>query len=166
MEEKLIVDATLVKLGKKLRIVGFDVEIVLSKNVLEILRRGKVEGRLIVTKNSKLFQKARKYGIACVLLRSNDSEEQMHELFLFSKLKPGGSPRCPDCNTRLKPMPKKKVLGKVPLFVFMSHEEFSACERCGRIYWRGSHFRSMETLFKEVKEDGKTGETGERTHIA
>lgn len=161
MEERLLVDSTLIKLGKRLRIIGFDVEIVLSKNVLEVLRKGKSEGRTIITKNSKLFQKAQEYGVACVLLKSNDLGEQLRELSRVLKFKPSSS-RCPECNVRLQPVPKEKVFEKVPLFVFLSHEEFSTCEKCRRIYWRGSHFSSMSSLFEEVGKDGKVGEVDER----
>lgn len=162
MEKRLLVDATLVKLGKKLRIFGFDVEIVFSKNVLEVLRKGKSEKRTIITRNSKLFQKAQEYNIACLLVRSNDLEEQVHELLRIFEFESDRS-RCPECNVELQSVSRGKVLERVPLFVFLSHEEFSVCIRCGRIYWKGSHFASLERLFREVRGYEELGRIGKGT---
>ncbi|MBC7225162.1 MAG: twitching motility protein PilT, partial [Anaerolineae bacterium] len=30
------------------------------------------------------------------------------------------------------------------------HEEFRRCAQCGRVYWKGSHYRRMHRLVQEI----------------
>lgn len=47
--------------------------------------------------------------------------------------------RCIQCNTPLVTAEKGLVKQKVSEHVFLSHDTFTRCRSCGRVYWPGSH---------------------------
>jgi uncharacterized protein with PIN domain len=38
---------------------------------------------------------------------------------------------------------KSEVKELVPPYVFKTQEQFRQCPACGRLYWRGTHWRAM-----------------------
>jgi len=55
--------------------------------------------------------------------------------------------RCVRCNTPIEEIEKDAVLGRVPDYIWESHELFHTCSTCNRIYWQGSHTeRGMEKI--------------------
>ena len=64
--------------------------------------------------------------------------------------------RCIRCNQAIAAIERERVRNKVPDYVWDTHENFSTCERCGRIYWPGSHTqRSLDRIkiiFKPVSK--------------
>jgi len=58
--------------------------------------------------------------------------------------------RCSLCNKLLVDVPKSKVAGKVPPFIFSTQSEYRRCPKCNKIYWPGTHRKHMEKIFDEV----------------
>jgi len=54
--------------------------------------------------------------------------------------------RCLRCNTLLAQAGKDEVCHLVPVQVVLLHNEFLRCPGCGRVYWKGGHFRRMRQL--------------------
>lgn len=57
---------------------------------------------------------------------------------------------CMECNFYLHKVNKEDVKEKIPEYVFKKFNEFFKCEKCKRIYWRGSHFNMMQKKIKEL----------------
>jgi len=55
---------------------------------------------------------------------------------------------CMECNYPLKPAEKEKNREKIPDYVYKNFNEFKVCEKCGRIYWQGSHYQEMMKKLK------------------
>jgi len=47
--------------------------------------------------------------------------------------------RCIQCNVPLETAERVLVKQEVPEHVFLSHDRFSRCRSCGRVYWAGTH---------------------------
>jgi hypothetical protein len=47
------------------------------------------------------------------------------------------------CNTLLTQASKDQVRDQLPVQVAVLHDEFLRCPDCGRVYWKGGHFRHM-----------------------
>jgi len=58
--------------------------------------------------------------------------------------------RCLRCNGPLERVPKGAVLDRIPPDAARYYHEFSQCEACGQVYWRGSHVLRMEHLIAEA----------------
>ncbi len=55
---------------------------------------------------------------------------------------------CIECNETLSKTDKDLNKEKIPEFVFKNFDEFYECKKCGRIYWKGSHFQAMQEKIK------------------
>ena len=58
--------------------------------------------------------------------------------------------RCIRCNRPLVEAKRGEVKGEVPEHVFLSHDEFTRCPSCGRIYWPGTHVDRMGERIAEI----------------
>jgi uncharacterized protein with PIN domain len=148
---KLIADAMLGRLAKWLRLIGFDV--IYKNNIQdeEVLSSSISEKRIILTRDKKLFQKAKSKNIPCIFINSVSIEEQLKQVFevlgveSILPLK-----RCANCNCLLKHIEKKDVEGLVPDYIFDTETDFNICEKCKKIYWHGSHALNIEQKIKKI----------------
>jgi len=144
---KFLVDFMLGRLAKELRLLGFDTLYPGPDNPANLLARTRREGRVLITRNTRLKGKE---GVE--FLPSEDLREQIRVLFkrfdLKSKIKPFS--RCLLCNEELEEIPKKEVRGRVPFFIYRTIDNFSHCPKCGRIYWKGSHYQDMEGRIRGI----------------
>ena len=94
-------------------------------------------------------------GVAVVSLVSVERAEQLRELFKALAFKPertGLLSRCIRCNQPLKRLSSEEVArfqSLIPLYVRQTQRHFSRCERCGRIFWGGTHARNMVSRLEE-----------------
>ena len=138
MTQRFICNGMLGKLSRLLRMVGIDAAF--SNEGMTILLDARKEGRVIVTRNTRL--RGRK-GVFFVDMAH--PVRQLRELVdaydLWDAMKPFS--RCILCNEALSPVDKETVKGKVPFFTYLHFDEYAQCGRCGRFYWKGSHYRRM-----------------------
>lgn len=147
---KFLVDFMLGRLARELRLLGFDTLYPGPDKPINLLTKARKEGRVLITRNSKLK------GMGGVeFLSSENLHEQIRALFkkfnLKSKIKPFS--RCLLCNEKLEGISKEKIQGSVPFFVYRTINNFSKCPKCGRIYWKGSHYQNMERRIKRILQD-------------
>jgi uncharacterized protein with PIN domain len=143
-EKRFIADAHLGGLARLLRMAGFDT---LYRNdwpdreIADIARR---EHRIVLTRDRALLM-LRDISHGCyvhALQPTQQLVEIMARLALASRLRPFSL--CLECNAPLQPIAKSQVRQRLPLAVQTSHEHFSHCTRCGRVYWPGSHWQRMQ----------------------
>ncbi len=150
---KFIVDRTVGKLGKCLRLLGFDVISWVEGGWNEMAGKASAEERIILTRSQRGREKAG--GARVVLIRNNHPRDQMAEVLGQLGLKPREDlffSRCLLCNESLQPLPKENAEGKVPDFIYRTYDIFHMCPRCRRIYWPGTHYRKMkEELGKTIE---------------
>lgn len=146
---KFLVEDSMTRLAKKLRLLGFDAQICNRENFNEL-----VAGRdVFLSKSKHLIERAIKTGIECYFLKSNSWKAQLKSVFQRYRLKiEAGAPfsRCSICNGELEKMNGVEI-DSVPEYTALTHEEFFKCNHCGKIYWRGSHTAHMKTLLKIVE---------------
>ncbi|MBN2407185.1 MAG: Mut7-C RNAse domain-containing protein [Elusimicrobia bacterium] len=146
MENKFIVDFMLGRLCRWLRLMGFDAQYYRGSDKGTIIYRSLKERRIILTRDTGL---SRKRALGIFIVRSDDFRQQLKEIISEFGLDPQESSvftRCLECNKRLESIPKKRIKGRVPDYVFENHDEFSICSDCQKIYWKGTH----RTLIKNV----------------
>ena len=148
---KFLVDRMLGKLAKKLRMLGYDTIYYRGEDAYALIRWARQEGRVILTRNTKLIPRRPEDHILQVpeddpslqlkgLIQSRHI--QIDEEKIFS--------RCLLCNALLDPITRVEVEGKVPDFIFHQHKEFFRCPQCQRIYWPGSHQENMQRRVEEL----------------
>jgi len=150
---RFIADMMLGRLARWLRLYGYDTLYGIEDDE-GIIRVALEEGRTILTRDSGLFERAKKLGAKAFLLSSNSLEEQVEELkklgVEFKELFPANA-RCPKCNGPIKAVPKEAVRDKVPPKVYENYNEFYVCQKCGQIYWPGRQWREMLKMDKKLR---------------
>ncbi len=158
---KLAVDKNLARLARKLLILGIDTYLRRDgERVTDFLDKALREDRVVVTTSKQTYRiskETKRYkDIKIILSRERDQE------LLLEKLKDLGleTPwhltltRCTVCNLPLKKVNWQDYLDLLPEHVKLRYlrgtwRDLWICPGCGRIYWSGSHYRSM---FESVKK--------------
>lgn len=142
--KKFILDVHLGKLAKYLRIFGIDTLYENYYSDEEIVETALKEGRVVLTRDrGVLKRKAVKYGY---LIKSDESKEQLREIFLNFDLLPNVKPffRCISCNGVLEKVDKEDVIDELEPLTRKYYNEFFRCTTCKKIYWKGGHRERME----------------------
>jgi uncharacterized protein with PIN domain len=147
---KFIVDCMLGKLAKWLKILGFDTLYFSKIEDDELLAAAREQGRILLTRDTGLIEKAK--GVDRLFLESEEWREQVRQVLetfdLWEEVDP--HTRCIDCNIKLKDLAKKDAKNLVTPFVYQHADSFALCPSCGKVFWRGTHFKDMEFKIDEI----------------
>ena len=156
---KFIVDLTMGKLVKWLRIAGYDTVFYNSVEVDRIIDIASKEGRIILTRNSSFIKRRKKTleerGVQYLLLASEIVDMQLRDIaaqFMLN-LKGNSFTICIDCNKPLTNISKEDVAGKVPDYIYQNYSEFVQCKSCGKIFWGGTHKKRMDDRLAVILEN-------------
>lgn len=140
---RFVADAHLGGLARLLRMAGFDTLYDNGYQDEEIVAIAGREGRTVLTRDRELL-KRRELEQGCYL-HTIRPEAQLRELFGRLGLAALARPftLCLHCNLPLRPVDKAAVLERLPESVREQHTEFTTCEACGRVFWKGSHHKRM-----------------------
>ena len=139
-----LADHMAVKLGKYLRIAGFDVIWDTTVRTHELILRANREGRVFLTRNRHLPY-AYPQPDRLWLLDSADPVEQLREVATGWGLNVEDRlfTRCIRCNVTLDKVPDKGAIrNRIHPNVYARYEQFYHCPRCGTVFWRGSHVQN------------------------
>ncbi len=148
---KFLVDRMLGKLAKGLRMLGYDTVYYRGEEMYPLISLARQEGRVILTRNTKLLQKIPQDRILRVT--EDNPYLQLKELIqkryiALDEEKPYS--RCLVCNALLNRIPRDEAAGEVPDFIFHQQKEFFRCPECRKIYWPGSHHENMQRRVEEL----------------
>jgi uncharacterized protein with PIN domain len=138
-------DAMLGGLARWLRAAGYDACWRPDIGDWDLVRLALREGRLLLSSDSGIF----KIGIvrdgevpAFFVPRGLNVQQQLALImnrFCLAIIEP----RCMACGGVLVEMPKEAVRDKVPPRTFAWSNRFWQCDRCGRLYWQGTHWQRI-----------------------
>jgi len=138
MALQFICDGMLGKLCKLLRMIGVDCTY--SNEGVGILITARKEGRVILTRNTRLRDKENVF-----FIEATASSKQLQEVVdthgLWDEIEPFS--RCVVCNEKLNKVSRESIRNKVPYFTFKHFDEYAQCPKCSRVYWKGSHYKKM-----------------------
>lgn len=147
---RFIADAHLGGLAHLLRMAGFDT--LYDNNFLDsaIAAIAEKEGRIVLTRDRELL-KRRIITHGCYV-HALKSTQQLKEIFERLDLARSARPftLCLDCNAPLRSVDKALVEQRLPPKVRANFERFSTCDLCQRVFWEGTHWRSMQALLAQL----------------
>ncbi|HEX9757722.1 MAG TPA: Mut7-C RNAse domain-containing protein [Nitrospiria bacterium] len=151
-----LADAMVGRLGRWLRILGYDVTTFhrdskqANRSRNRIIEQARSEKRLILTRDTYLLK--RNNLPPHIFIKNDHPEEQFHQVLQDLNMEPSASlSRCLDCNFSLKQISKGAVKKRVPPYVFQTQSDFSQCPRCEKIYWEGTHVKRMIERIKQFQ---------------
>ncbi len=151
-ETRFILDVHLGKLTRALRLLGFDSSWESRAEDSEIIRRAALEHRIILTRDVALLKSgAVTHGY---WVRSTDPRLQPREVIdrfdLRGRIRP--FTRCTVCNGMIEPADSGKAMLEAPEKVRGWCREYFRCSGCGKLYWKGSHFDSLNDYILRILE--------------
>jgi uncharacterized protein with PIN domain len=149
-EPRFVLDTHLGQLAAYLRMLGFDT---LYRNDYpdeELARISSAEQRILLTRDRGLLKR----GIVTYgrYVRATDPQRQVAEVVRHYQLAAAIVPlrRCIRCNGRLRTVPKEQIGERLAPKTREYYDEFSACEACDQIYWKGAHYERMRAFIEQV----------------
>ena len=138
-------------LTRWLRILGYDTLYYNDKEDEDLRDEAKATGRILVTRDLELSNRAKKDGVEMQLIISEQVTDQLTELVksFDISLVPTNT-RCPRCNGALNPIEKDLIKDKVPSESFRAFDEFWICSECDAVYWKGSHWTQIEETLENI----------------
>jgi uncharacterized protein with PIN domain len=151
---RFLLDVHLGRLASYLRLLGFDT--LYEPNDPgddRLAAQAHAESRILLTCDRGLLMRNHvRHGR---LLRSRNSIEQTHEVIQRFHLRTQSAPfsRCLTCNGNLTSVEMNAVRDRIPPRVFRRYGanpvHYRICERCGQLYWEGTHTLRMRKLLAE-----------------
>jgi uncharacterized protein with PIN domain len=157
---RFLVDEHLGRLGRHLRLPGFDTESAPSDlpggdlGDQKLVDHAKDSHRVLLTRDHGLVARAQKAGVSVHLVQATHPDEQFREVIAAFGVRElaatavGFLTRCLECNATVHRMPPESAQGRVPADIYESQDEFFCCQRCERVYWKGSHYGRMVEWLK------------------
>ena len=153
-ETRFVADVHLGSLARNLRLLGFDTTWERDLGDEEIVDLSCEERRIILTRDMGILKNGRvTHGY---WLRNTDPARQLDEVVRALDLARDIEPytRCMECNGELQSADRSAVAHSVPLQVFLVYRDFKRCQRCHRVYWKGSHLRRLDKVIERARDAG------------
>ena len=134
-------EKTLGRLTKWLRLLGFDTWYepeFAGKKFFEALEKD----RILLTRTRRIQNQFASRRL--IFVESDHLAQQLNQIFRELSLSASQTrpfSRCLQCNAPIVIVEKASILGRVPDYIFETHDRFQRCPECERIYWPGSHTR-------------------------
>jgi hypothetical protein len=138
-------DAMLGGLARWLRVAGYEAEFDVHFEDGQLVRKALKEKKVLLTSDGGILER---YAVSEGLInyvfipRGLEVVEQLGRVLGELDL-PVVEPRCMECGGELEDVALDDVVESVPAKVRRRCEEFFRCRRCGKTYWRGTHWESI-----------------------
>ncbi len=145
-----LADVMLGRLSRWLRLLGFDAAYRNDAEDDALAAEAVRSGRLLLTRDTRLAARRELEG-RVLLLRANDTLEQLAEVLAHPHPPLAPFTRCLVCNASLEAMERERVRPYVPAYVAQTALAFTWCPVCRRVYWPGTH---RERAIDELQRRG------------
>lgn len=145
---RFLLDVHLGSLARRLRVVGVDAAYRPDADDEALVAMAADERRVLLTKDRALLM--RRALPAGAYVRGARADDQLADV--LDRFDPPLEPfrRCPACNGRLAEVPKSEVADRLEPGTRRSYDEFAQCAGCGRVFWRGAHFRRLDDVVRRA----------------
>lgn len=149
-DPRFVLDTHLGRLAGYLRMMGFDTLYRNDYRDEELARISREERRILLTRDRGLLKRSAVTHGYC--MRETDVRRQLAEVMRRFDLAGAARPfrLCLRCNTVLEPAARERVADRLPPRAAELYDEFLLCPACGRVYWKGGHYRRMRRFIETI----------------
>lgn len=143
-----VLDVHLGALARRMRLLGIDTAYRNDAADAELVAQAAVEQRVVLTQDRGLLR--RRALRAGAYVRGGRTDDQLADV--LDRFRPTLSPwtRCPACNGHLEPVAKAHVQHLLQPGTRRTYTQFSQCQTCGQVYWRGAHARRLQAIVADA----------------
>jgi len=149
---RFVLDVHLGTLARRLRLLGVDVAYRNDADDDELVAQANAEERVLLTQDRGILRRRALVQGAYVL--GSLPDDQLADVLDRFALSLTLFSRCPSCNGLLAEVAKDEVSHLLPDGTRRSYDQFSRCPQCCRIYWRGAHSDSLESIVATHRPPG------------
>ncbi|HYT59502.1 MAG TPA: Mut7-C RNAse domain-containing protein [Haliangiales bacterium] len=152
-------DAGLGGLARWLRAAGYETFWMADIDDAELVRQAQRIHATILTTDSLMMERGvLRDGIipAFWLAPTLTVEEQLALVFREFQLDVR-DPRCTSCGGELRRADKESVRERIPPRTARWLDEYFVCSRCGQLFWRGTHWRSISAQLQKLSDRRMSG---------
>ncbi len=143
---KFIADHMLGSLARWLRMMGYDTVYDKGLDDPAIAERARKDNRFILTRDKELSKEP-----GAMFVEADELEAQLKAVSEKYGLRfHDDLIRCSACNGELADFPKEQAKESVPEGALDANEKFWKCTSCGKVYWKGTHWRGIMERFKRL----------------
>lgn len=145
-------DAGLGGLAKLLRAAGYDAAFWPGIDDDELLQKTLAGSAILLTNDTLLMRRGvieRRIVPAVLVPITIKKREQFARVVRELQL-PLGRPRCMACGGRLVAVDKEAMRERIPPRTFPWRDDYFVCERCDKLFWRGTHWEKIRGCLAEV----------------
>jgi uncharacterized protein len=142
--ERFVLDVHLGALARRMRLIGIDVAYRNDATDDDLVAQAAGESRVLLTQDRGLL--CRRAVVAGAYVLGDRPDHQLADV--LDRFAPALHPwsRCPICNGGLRRVAKADVEHLLRDGTRRSYMEFSRCDGCSRVYWRGAHTEHLEAI--------------------
>lgn len=150
LPRRFVLDVHLGKLAAHLRLLGFDTLYRNDYSDAELAQISSHDQRILLTQDRALLK--RRIVVYGYLVRSHDPQQQLLEILDRFDLSEAIDPlsRCLRCNGILEPVSKDAIYDRLPPLTREHYDEFSRCQSCHQLYWKGAHYNQIQYFIDRV----------------
>lgn len=144
---RLITDASLQFLARKLRFLGYDLAVIRGARLEELFEAARRDQRTVLSLSRR---HPRAYADVALLTMPADSAVALR--MVAATHEPAGPPfsRCVVCGEPLQSRHPMEARGEVPGPVLRTSRQLSYCPLCGKWYWEGTHVARTRAWLEEA----------------
>lgn len=143
---RFVADHMLGSLARWLRIMGYDTVYDKSLDDPGIANLARAESRFILTRDRELAKEP-----GALMIEADDLDLQLKAIAEKYGLKFHDNLfRCSACNGELATLDKAQAKDSVPEGAFENNEKFWKCSKCGKVYWKGTHWHGIMDRFRKL----------------
>ena len=148
-------DEMLGSLARWLRLMGYDTTYAKDVGDTELIETTRSNGRFLLTRDRELAERAGDRGF---YVESDDLDTQLRAVSARFGIEPDPeNARCTVCNGELRTVTREDAKGNVPEGALENNTSFYVCSRCGKYYWRGSHWKNITKRLQDVSDAVRGG---------
>jgi uncharacterized protein with PIN domain len=143
---RFVADHMLGSLARWLRIMGYDTVYDKSLDDPGTANLARAESRFILTRDRELAKEP-----GALMIEADDLDLQLKAIAEKYGLKfHDDLIRCSACNGDLADLDKAQAKESVPEGAFENNDKFWKCSKCGKVYWKGTHWHGIMDRFRRL----------------
>ena len=151
---RFIADGMLGKLARWLRLLGYDTMFQPDRSKEELSLLAACESRVFLTRDKNFTE--RNWPFPTLYIFSEDPKDQLKQVVNNLNLDPVSHrfSLCSLCNVLVERVEKRTVVDSVPDSIWKRENIFWRCPCCGRVYWKGGHWKRIEEWLDGLDLEG------------
>jgi uncharacterized protein with PIN domain len=144
-------------LARWLRAAGYDAAFDAAIDDWGLIRQSMSERRILLSSDGGIFRVGvvRDGEVPALFIPHGLGKREQLGLVLRHFRLSLAVPRCMACGGPLREVPRDQVRDRAPARSFAWQQQFFECQRCGRLFWEGTHWEKIADGLRQAANAGE-----------